>query len=38
MIYMRKLNIIFKQKKNNSDDIKKILEAEMNYKLTYYAF
>ena len=28
----------FQIKKSNSDDFKKILEAEMNYKIAYYAY
>ena len=33
-----KTKYYFLAKKNNSDDFKKILDAEMNYKTAYYAF
>ena len=33
-----KTKYYFQAKKGNSDDFKKILESEMNYKIAYYAY
>jgi hypothetical protein len=33
-----KTKYYFQAKKSNSEDFKKTLEAEMNYKIAYYAY